>query len=349
MNWQKTACQKQILLFLFSSCALLFAGATVSIDAKIVFCVADNIYVMNDDGSGRRRLTNNTLSADSDPRWSPDGKRIAFTRYMDKEKIQTSSELFIMNADGTHTQRLTHNNVADADPSWSPDGQHLAFTSLRGGKLDVYVLDVATQTVKQLTGIGDKEQSAAPDWSPDGTQMTYERFMLNVNGLAPKNIWVMSATGQHQRPLLPDPQEGDTLIMRFYPRWSADGQRILFDEFKWRGKHEKHRYFVQRIGGRAKEVADINARLGNNWIAAGASWMDADRAMLFSIKRSDKPNPNYDIYRYAFETRGLRRITREPSDERNPDWIQGALAVSPHGKLTKLWGEIKQAPPAERR
>ena len=109
---------------------------------------------MNDDGSGIRRLTNNTLSADRYPRWSPDGKRIAFHRYMDKERMQTSSELFIMNADGTDQKRLTHNTVADGYPSWSPDGQYLAFHSGRSGKgkSEVYVIELASQRVQRLTG-----------------------------------------------------------------------------------------------------------------------------------------------------------------------------------------------------
>lgn len=101
---------------------------------------------------------------------------------------------------------------------------------------------------------------------------------------------------------------------------------------------------IQRINGRKQEITDINDRLGNNWIIAGASWMEHDRAILFSIKRSDKLNLNYDLYRYAFDTRSLKRLTREPNDERWPDWIEGALSVSPHGKLsTNTVGRDKAA------
>ena len=324
------------------SCLFLFIGATVSIDAKIVFRVDDDIFVMNDDGTGRRRLTHNITTKDSYPRWSPDGTQIAFTRYMDKERIQTSSELFIMNADSTAPQRLTHNNVADANPSWSSDGAKIAFTSLRGGKLDVFVIEVASRKVTQLTGFEDaKEQSAAPDWSPDGTMLTFERFLPGP-GINSKTIYVMSADGQHQRPLLPDPPLDAPPTFRFFPRWSADRQQILFYEVQWLDERDVTHFIAQSLGGAKREITDINDRLGNNWMIAGTSWAENDRAMLISLKQNDKPTPNYDIYRYTFDTRGLRRLTSEASDEKWPDWTEGVLSVSPDGKVATQWGNVKQ-------
>ena len=82
MKYPKDAYLLQIIFFAF--CLLFFSIAPV-IEAKIVFVVDDDIFVMNDDGSGRRRLTKNTVSKDKYPRWSPDGKRIAFTRLMNKK------------------------------------------------------------------------------------------------------------------------------------------------------------------------------------------------------------------------------------------------------------------------
>ena len=69
--------------------------------------------------------------------------------------------------------------------------------------------------------------------------------------------------------------------------------------------------------------------------------MENDRAVLFSLMLKDKANPNYNLYRYTFETRGLKRLTRDSSDEKWPDWTEGALSVSPHGKLATQWAEIK--------
>ena len=344
MNCLKTTVLSRNIRFFFVCCLFSLAGATVSVDAKIVFCVDGDIFAMNDDGSQRRRLTLNTTALDNDPRWSPDGTQIAFTRDLDRTQRQTTSEVFIMNADGTDPQRLTHNNVIDAYPSWSPDGHSLVFTSTRSGRWEVFVIQLATRTATQLTGGDEDTASAAPDWSPDGTQVVFERF-LRKPGIVPKTIYVMSAEGQHLRPALPDPGPNAPPTFRYFPRWSADGQRILFYEAKWFRDGDVKRFIIQRIGGGTHKITDINDRLGDTFLIAGASWMEQDRAILFSLKFMEKSTPNYNLYRYGLETRSLRRLTREPSDEKWPDWHDGSLSVSPHGKLTTLWGQIKQPVP----
>jgi len=72
------------------------------------------VYVMNADGSGQTRLTDNP-AADALPAWSPDGSRIAFTSDRDG-----NPEVYVMNADGSGQTNLTSNPATDAFPAWSP-------------------------------------------------------------------------------------------------------------------------------------------------------------------------------------------------------------------------------------
>src|SRR5262245_25368347 len=72
------------------------------------------IYVMNTDGTGQTRLTND-VAVDSDPAFSPDGTKIAFSSDRDGD-----GEIYLINADGTGLTRLTNNTTGDVQPSFSP-------------------------------------------------------------------------------------------------------------------------------------------------------------------------------------------------------------------------------------
>ena len=79
---------------------------------------AGEIYVMDADGGGERRLTR-TIAYELFPAWSPDGTRIVFARIADEDD---DYELFAINADGTCETRLTDNDVWDWMPAWTGAG-----------------------------------------------------------------------------------------------------------------------------------------------------------------------------------------------------------------------------------
>jgi Tol biopolymer transport system component len=114
------------------------------------------IVVVGSQGGNRRTLTENSV-ADLDPDWSPDGKRIAFTRDRDG-----NYDIYVKEVATDKVTRLTTNPAEDAEPSWSSDGQHIAFVSTRSGNYDVFVMNADGSNQTNLTR--DPRTDLAPDW-----------------------------------------------------------------------------------------------------------------------------------------------------------------------------------------
>ncbi len=91
-----------------------------------------------------------------------------------------NEDIWLYDFDNGQSVNLTNHPADDADPTWSSDGRRIAFISTRGFQTNVYVLDVATNTIREVTG-QTHGLRANPAWSPDGQRIAYsEHFFIVV-------------------------------------------------------------------------------------------------------------------------------------------------------------------------
>lgn len=175
-----------------------------------------HIYLMNTDGSGVTRLTND-VADQAWPAWSPDGAKIAFANSVDGR-----SQIFVVNADGSGLVRLTRDSLEGYQPTWSPDGSRIVFSRrvVSGSEICVMNADGSDSRVLFPAPAGWDLDNQTPAWSPDGSKIAF----LWTNHLW-SNIYVMRSDGSGAQPIVVQ-QNSETDV--WAPAWSPDGGHILF-------------------------------------------------------------------------------------------------------------------------
>jgi len=134
------------------------------------------VYVMNADGTGIKRLTDNDY-ADNQAVWSPDGRRIAFLSGRDHQGT-FANDLYVMNVDGTNVTRVTEQPGALLSPSWDPRSRRIAFSlDDDGPNGGIYVVSLDTFGQTRVT-TRQFSLDNGPSWSPDGNQLAYSCEVL---------------------------------------------------------------------------------------------------------------------------------------------------------------------------
>lgn len=242
-----------------------------------------SIWVVPADGSSPARCLTAEGSNSSAPRWSPDGRRLAFlsNRAGARETAaEATRQIYILPLDGGEAQLLTHLKNGVSAYQWALDGTRFVAVSRTGPsdqiapadrKSDVrhykhisykfndtgwyddkrshlWTIDAASGTGKQLTS-GDDWNDTDPQWSPDSSRIAFvsDRTAQEYEGGHNKDVWVMAADGGPLAKISDHAFEDDM------PRWSPDGKQILFEGQTARRQFPRL-YIASSVGGNGSRL-----------------------------------------------------------------------------------------------
>lgn len=156
--------------------------------------------------------------------WSPDASKFAFIVFSNG-----NNEIAILDTRTTHVERRIKipGVGAMSHVSWSPDGRTLAISGQHGGIGDLFLLDLQTERVKQLTN--DRNAEIQPAWSPDGKTLAFATDRgpetdFNTMKFSPLQIATMDVETGRITVYSPFPHAAHNIN----PQWTPDGRELYF-------------------------------------------------------------------------------------------------------------------------
>jgi tricorn protease len=186
---------------------------------KVAFGYLGDIWTANEDGSSPQRLTDNK-ARDMYPRFSPDGKWIAFSSNRDG-----NYDVYVIPAEGGKARQLTWHTAPDNVVGWTPDSKQILFSSVRGNGAFPSVA-----TLWQVSAEGGIETPLPTDWgssasySADASKLAFTRHPAvwsrqHYRGSYAADLWVMDVAAKTYAKLGDSEYKGNYL----WPMYGRNG------------------------------------------------------------------------------------------------------------------------------
>lgn len=188
--------------------------------------------LVHPDGTGEHQIALDFPGNLTLPDWSPDGQRLAMTS-RDTGGTEPVYEYDL--ATGVYRQLFACEDpcLTDDEPAYSPDGTKVVFDRALGPWTDtgptdcgLWIGDIASGEVTQITSNPGCYREYSPRWSPDGSQLAYWRWQEDPPGVTTGTAsFVIDADGTDERQLT------DWEVMAGDPDWSPDGEWLVYSTY----------------------------------------------------------------------------------------------------------------------
>ncbi|MEE9610607.1 MAG: hypothetical protein V3W19_05110 [Desulfatiglandales bacterium] len=224
---------------------------------KIVFASSNGIWVMELDGSAKKKILEESLSV-SFPIWSPDDRGILYSKKGKSYYVDISGEnkrdFYFLRSDNYHIHS-----------SWSPDGNEIVYDS--SGTIKLYDLRGLSGAGSIITG-----KSYSPSWSPDGAEFVYRKLMESDNS----DVWISNRDGLEDKDVTNTPD-----LDEINPSWSPDGKRIAFGCECLIGPSREKGIFVMDTDGNNRKLLTYYP---GSEILGGLSWSPDGTKIAFGYE-----------------------------------------------------------------
>ena len=179
---------------------------------------------------------------DHEPKFSPDGKKIAFASYRSGD-----AEIWVCDADGSKPFQLTSFGGPDCgSPRWSPDSREITFSSTQAGQREIYVIDLARGKTRRLTI--NPANDTSPSWSQDSNWIYF-----GSNRTDEMRVWKMPVAGGKAVQV--------TSERGYWPLESPDGREVYF----LRGEGDSQSLWKAPIDGGGKAIQVLESVYAANY------------------------------------------------------------------------------------
>ena len=247
------------------------------------------IYICDFDGYNTQAVTSDKSIAML-PRWSPDGKMLAYNSYK-----QGGAELYLKNMVTGVTKRVSRRSGLNIGAAWSPNGEEIALTLSDQGNSDIYEISLEGRILKRLTDHWSIDVS--PSFSPDGKRLA---FVSNRSG-SPQVYILTIENGKVER-------------LTFDGKYNTSPSWSRLNKIAYTSMNENGSFDICTIDPNGGPVRVLT---GDGWNDEDPCWSPDGRYIAFSSNRTG----SYHIYIMNLSGQNQSRITFQKGNQTSPSWV----------------------------